>query len=62
LGLLRHGAVPYAKVADRVTLGAAVGDGPLSVVAVVNGSFAKQLQRRLPVIMPGGGGRSQEGR
>lgn len=47
LGLLRHGSVPYRMVEDQAGLGAAVGSGPLSAVAVTRASFAEQIARRL---------------
>ena len=51
VGLARNRAVAYGTLADRVSLGAAVGGPPLTAVAVTNGSFALELGRRL---QPGG--------
>ncbi len=47
-GVLRHHPVPVRWVPDRATLGAAVGSGPLAVVAVSGASFAESLARALP--------------
>ena len=41
--------IPQGTLGDRATLGAAVGQGPLSAVAVTAASFAEQLQQRLDV-------------
>lgn len=46
--LLRHSSVPYATLADRASLGSAVGGPPLSAVAVTNASFAAEVLRDLP--------------
>jgi ribosomal protein L7Ae-like RNA K-turn-binding protein len=51
--LLRHHEVPHAVVADRNRLGAALGAGPLSAVAVTDPSLADQLRRRLPATAGG---------
>lgn len=48
-GLLHHREIPWAIVADRMTLGAAVGSGALTAVAVTRKSFAQQLRRGLPI-------------
>ena len=47
LGLLRHGSVPYRVLGDRVSLGSAVGSGPLSAVAITMPTFAEQIVRRI---------------
>jgi len=47
-GVLRHHPLPVRWAPDRVALGAAVGSGPLSVVAVSEPSFAETLGRALP--------------
>jgi len=38
--------VPWRKLGNRDELGAAVGSGPLAVVAVTHPGFAEQLQER----------------
>lgn len=48
LGLARNRAVSFGTLADRVSLGAAVGGPPLTAVAVTNHSFAEELARRIP--------------
>lgn len=48
LNLIRHKSVPHATLADRASLGAAVGGAPLSAVAVTSASFAEHVLRRLP--------------
>jgi ribosomal protein L7Ae-like RNA K-turn-binding protein len=59
-GLLRHHPVPVRWVADRVTLGAAVGSGPLTVVAVRETNFAESLARVLPERREGAGAGQEE--
>jgi ribosomal protein L7Ae-like RNA K-turn-binding protein len=46
-GLLLRESVPRAVLGSRAVLGAAVGTGPLSAVAVTERGFAEQLLRRL---------------
>ena len=38
--------VPFLEIADREALGAAVGRGSLTAVAVTDASFASELERR----------------
>lgn len=45
--LLKNRAVPWEILGDRTTLGAAVGRGPVSAVAITAPSFAEALQRVL---------------
>lgn len=45
--VLRSRPVPSATLADRSTLGAAVGRGPVSAVAVTAPSLAEAIQRKL---------------
>jgi ribosomal protein L7Ae-like RNA K-turn-binding protein len=45
--LLENRSIPRAVLGDRVTLGAALGMGPVSAVAVTVASFADELRRRL---------------
>jgi hypothetical protein len=47
-GVLKHHPVPVRWAPDRVTLGAAVGSGPLAVVAIRGANFAESLGRALP--------------
>lgn len=47
LGLARGREVPHRVVADRAELGAALGSGPLSAVAVTHPSFATRILERL---------------
>jgi ribosomal protein L7Ae-like RNA K-turn-binding protein len=47
-GVLKHRPVPVRWAPDRAALGAAVGSGPLTVVAVSGPSFAEPLARALP--------------
>lgn len=47
-GVLRHHPLPVRWAPDRVALGAAVGSGPLTVLAVSEPSFAETLGRTLP--------------
>lgn len=44
---MRNRAVPRRVLGDRDELGAAVGRGPTSVVAVTGASFADELIKRL---------------
>lgn len=46
-GTLGNQPIPQAFLGDRATLGAAVGRGPVSAVAVTQASFADELVRRL---------------
>ena len=55
LRLLQHQDIPHVIVADRNRLGAALGAGPVSAVAVTISSLAEQLRRHLP--RSGSGGR-----
>lgn len=45
--VLKNRPIPWGTLGDRATLGAAVGRGPTSVVAVTAESFAGALQRVL---------------
>lgn len=45
--LLKNRAVPWGILGDRTTLGAAVGRGPVSAVAITAPSLAEALQRVL---------------
>lgn len=45
--LLDNRSIPRAILGDRVTLGAALGAGPVSAVAVTVATFADELQRKL---------------
>lgn len=47
LGLLRNRSVPHRVVADRSTLGTALGTPPVSTVAVTNPSLARQILEEL---------------
>ena len=47
LPLARARGVPWKTFADRAAFGAALGSGPLTVVGVTGGSFAKELQSQL---------------
>ena len=47
--LLEHRSIPRAVLGDRATLGAAVGTGPVSAVAVTAAPFADELRRRLEI-------------
>jgi ribosomal protein L7Ae-like RNA K-turn-binding protein len=51
-GILRRAAVPRVVIGDRVTLGAAVGEPPLSAVAVSDARLAKEMLRRLADAAP----------
>jgi ribosomal protein L7Ae-like RNA K-turn-binding protein len=48
MGLLEHRPVPRRHVADRATLGAAVGGPPLSAVAITRRELAESMLERLP--------------
>lgn len=54
--LLRNRPIPWGTLGDRATLGAAVGRGPTSAVAITAGSFADALER---VLQLGDGSRSE---
>jgi ribosomal protein L7Ae-like RNA K-turn-binding protein len=45
--LVENRSIPRAILGDRATLGAAVGAGPVSAVAVTAATFADELQRKL---------------
>lgn len=45
--ILRNRPIPWGTLGDRATLGAAVGRGPTSAVAITAGSFAGALQKIL---------------
>ncbi len=45
--LLKNRAVPWETLGDRATLGAAVGRGPVSAVAITAPSLADAIQRML---------------
>jgi ribosomal protein L7Ae-like RNA K-turn-binding protein len=45
--LLDNRSIPQARLGDRATLGAAIGTGPVSAVAVTVATFAEELQRVL---------------
>ena len=47
LRLARHREVPWRSLANQVELGAALGDGPLTVVGVTGADFATSLSERL---------------
>jgi ribosomal protein L7Ae-like RNA K-turn-binding protein len=47
LPLAEARGVPTETLGSRSELGAALGSGPLSAVAVTRSSFAKQLMQRL---------------
>ena len=44
---LKNRPIPWGTLGGRATLGAAVGRGPVSAVAVTAESFAEQLSRKL---------------
>lgn len=46
-GTLGDRSIPQGYLGDRAALGAAVGRGPVSAVAVTQASFADELARRL---------------
>ena len=53
--VLKNRPIPRGTLGDRATLGAAVGRGPVSAVAVTAESFAAQLSTKLglgDVLMP----------
>ena len=52
--------IPQAILGDRAILGAAVGRGPVSVVAVTGASFAKQMRRLLDLTGDGVTGEAEE--
>ncbi len=56
--LIRSRGVPVRRVSARDVLGRALGRSPLSVVGVTAGSFAMQLQERLPREASGRAGES----
>ncbi len=45
--LVENRSIPRAVLGDRATLGAAVGAGPVSAVAVTVATFAEELRRKL---------------
>jgi ribosomal protein L7Ae-like RNA K-turn-binding protein len=45
--LLDDRSIPQVRLGDRATLGAAIGTGPVSAIAVTVATFAEELQRRL---------------
>ncbi len=45
--LVENRSIPRAILGDRATLGAAVGVGPVSAVAVTMATFAEELRLRL---------------
>ena len=45
--VLKNRPIPWGTLGDRATLGAAVGLGPVSAVAVTADSFAEALRRAL---------------
>ena len=46
-GLLEHRPVPQRQIAGQEALGAALGAGPLSAVAITRGDFADPMLRHL---------------
>lgn len=48
LGLARQREVPHRVVADRRTLGKALGSSSISAVAVTNPSLAERILEQLP--------------
>ena len=44
---MKNRPIPRGTLGDRATLGAAVGRGPVTAVAVTAASFAEQLWARL---------------
>jgi ribosomal protein L7Ae-like RNA K-turn-binding protein len=50
--IIRKRAVPRVVLGDRVLLGAAVGEPPLSALAVIDTGLAEQILRRLESGMP----------
>lgn len=61
LGLLRSRSVPHRVVADRSTLGKALGTAPVSAVAVTNPSLAQRILEELPPRSTGDGVRDSGG-
>jgi ribosomal protein L7Ae-like RNA K-turn-binding protein len=51
---MRNRPIPWGTLGDRATLGAAVGRGPVSVVAVTAVPFAERLRERLGLRKTGG--------
>ncbi len=47
--VLKNRPIPWAILGDRATLGAAVGLGPISAVAVTAGPLADSLARKLGI-------------
>ena len=47
--LLENRPIPQGTLGDRTTLGAAVGRGPVSAVAVTAETFADQLRKKLGI-------------
>lgn len=47
--VLNNRPIPWAILGDRATLGAAVGLGPISALAVTADSFADALRRKLGI-------------
>jgi hypothetical protein len=47
--VLKNRPIPWAILGDRATLGAAVGLGPISAVAVTAGPLADALARKLGI-------------
>lgn len=54
---MRNRPIPQGTLGDRATLGAAVGRGSVSALAVTSASFAEQLRLKLEI---GGGAESEE--
>lgn len=48
VNLVRHRGVPVRWVSGKDALGRALGEGALSVVGIERGSFAEQIQARIP--------------
>jgi ribosomal protein L7Ae-like RNA K-turn-binding protein len=46
---LRNRPIPQGFLGDRATLGAAVGRGPISALAVTSASLAERLRQRLDI-------------
>ena len=51
LRLLEHRGTPRAYVGSRADLGAAIGSGPVSAIAVTTESFAEQVLGRLSAMV-----------
>ncbi len=47
LSVLKDRPIPWGSLGDRATLGAALGRGPISAVAVTTESFARAILERL---------------